>query len=345
MLSPDKIPSLNTNGANQLLSHGTATLIAKGTPEAPIAIVGCNPPNGLGCFGRTTVGCAVMLAGQGHVVCHSHAGNFWEGINGFTASPAYSKYGQQSWSIGLYNNDSFNCVCHPLSVQPFHVGPVYWIRNIVWNAYGGISAIKNVLGTQVLLFLHNTSSTHMKTPTDHPGVPADVATTIVQNNLSIGPLKRGTVLQYIEGNASPKYVISHNAYRKDAASAAFLVGKDRYESLEALRQATGHECGSLEVDCSVLQSAAEPPHGKMGTPLIYPDTVGLSPADGSPLIDAGTRIAGVNDTFAASAPDIGALGKGLPGPVYGPRHEDLRKRLEAWNQTVRTNQETKEEGN
>ena len=42
--------------------------------------------------------------------------------------------------------------------------------------------------------------------------------------------------------------------------------------------------------------------------------------DGCPAIDAGVEIANITDGFAGKAPDMGAIEKGLPLPVYGPRN-------------------------
>lgn len=322
-------------------------------------IIGCNPPDELGRFDRTKAGYAVVLAGQGHVVCHNYAANFWDGINVFTSSLADPQYGQQSRAIDFYNNDifnvsdnfieadggyanirilrnrCFNCVCHPLSTQPVHVGPVYWIRNIVWNADGGLMAIKDVFGAPVFLYLHNTSSTHMKLPLYRSRAVPGKSTVIVQNNVSVGPLEKNAVVHLLTGNASPDYRISHNAYRTNVPSASYAVGSEKYSSLAALRQATGHEKCSVEVDYRVFANAAEPPHTKRRSALVFPDDVDLHPRAEAPIIDAGTPIPGVNDLFSGAAPDIGAVEHGLPEPVYGPRLEAIRERLKAWTQSVR----------
>ena len=42
---------------------------------------------------------------------------------------------------------------------------------------------------------------------------------------------------------------------------------------------------------------------------------------GSRAVDAGCRLPNVNDAFAVSAPDLGALELGRPAPIYGPRHQ------------------------
>ena len=41
--------------------------------------------------------------------------------------------------------------------------------------------------------------------------------------------------------------------------------------------------------------------------------------EGSPFVDAGVKIANINDDFTGKAPDLGALEQGAPEPIYGPR--------------------------
>jgi hypothetical protein len=121
-----------------------------------------------GDWGVKAVGYAVNLAGRGHAVCYNRARSFWDGINVFTNSLADPALGQQSRAIDFYNNDiscigdnfietdggycnlrvlrnrCFNAIIHPLSMQPVYAGPVYWIRNVVYNAFRGRGAFKVV---------------------------------------------------------------------------------------------------------------------------------------------------------------------------------------------------------
>jgi hypothetical protein len=340
-------------------------------------ILGRNPADRLAPFGRTIAGYAVTLAGQGHAVCHNYAANFWDGIDVFTSSLADPRYGQQSRAIDFYNNDihncidqfieadggyanlrmlrnrCFNCSSQPLSVQPVHAGPVYWIRNLVWNACGGKMTLKNNNGAQVLLFLHNTSSTHMKMPPNNGQTP-EQGTWIIQNNLSIGPRNLGNirvnypegrwnpktgradipaadapVVEFCEGTANPSHIIDHNAYTSGIAGEVWMVGKSRFPSLVALREATGYEKHSLLVNgYEVFANAPEPPHARLDGPLVLPQQVDLRLKPGTAPVDAGARIAGINDAFTGKAPDIGAYELNQPLPVYGPRPGPYLQRLE-----------------
>ncbi len=307
-------------------------------------ITGRNPADKLGHFGSTTAGYAVNLGGQGHAVGHNRAANFWDGINVFTSALADPALGQQARAIDIYNNDiancsdqfieadggyanirvlrnrMFNCPSQPVSCQPVHAGPVYWIRNILWNVCGGRMNMKNNNGTQAYAFLHNTSSTHMKMPPNQ-GYPPEKTFWRIHNNLCVGPGGNGLALaEYAAAPPDPRRAVSHNAYNRAAGNAPCKIGKENFPSLDAMRAGTGFDRGSIFVDgYEVFAKAAEPPHAKGGTPLAAPDSVDLSPKPGAGAVDAGIAIPGVNDGFAGRAPDIGALEAGRPPPTYGPR--------------------------
>jgi hypothetical protein len=55
--------------------------------------------------------------------------------------------------------------------------------------------------------------------------------------------------------------------------------------------------------------------------LVDPQTVDLQLKEGSAPVDAGKLIPGINEDFTGDAPDLGALERGQPAPVYGPRGE------------------------
>ena len=303
-----------------------------------------NPWSG-GAWGRTKAGYAVNLSGQGHVVCYNYAANFWDVMNVFTSALADPFYGQQARAIDIYNNDlyngtdnfieadggftnirilrnrCFNCQAAPLSVQPVYEGPVYWIRNVVFNAASGRTAFKLVHGGNVLAY-HNTLTCF---PTmDY--VTGDV----MLNNVFLGPEvsegrepRKRAVLVVSDTTDS---VRDYNAYRVVGPVEGLIrVGNgedaEMHRSFEAFRQATGlEEHGIIVKDYSVLADAEEPTHADSNKdPLVDPDSVDLRPAEGSPLIDAGGVIPAVNEDYTGRAPDLGAYERGKPTPHYGPR--------------------------
>lgn len=310
-------------------------------------ITGRNNPEALGNFGRSESGYAVNLAGQGHVVCHNYAAHFWDGINVFTGSISDPEYGQQSRSIDIYNNilhnctdqfleadggyanirilrnRCFNCPSQPVSNQPVFAGPVYWIRNIVWNACGGRTMMKEHGEVQAYVFAHNTSSTQLRMPFEDQKTERD--SWLVANNASIGPQRENLpIVELFPGKAGPDRIVAHNAYREPLATQAWLCGETAYPSLDALRSATGFEAGSVLVSgYEVFEDAPEPPHTNREAGLVPPMSVDLRPRAGSALIDAARRLPGINDDYTGEGPDIGALEAGRPVPQYGPRTQPV----------------------
>jgi hypothetical protein len=314
--------------------------------------LGRNPADKLGHFGSTTAGYAVNLGGQGHAVGYNYAAQFWDGINVFTSALADPETGQQARAIDFCNNDihncsdqfietdggygnirvlrnrMFNCPSQPISSQVIHAGPVYFIRNILWNTHGGKANFKEHSGAQAFVFLHNTSSTHMATPF-LMSPPPDKMTWWIQNNLPVGPTNVKTMVRHLPGQADARHRASNNAYRANVPGAEWIAGKESFPSLDALRAATGQEAGSILVDgYDVFAGATEPPHARSGTPLVYPATVDVALRPGSAPVDAGLVIPGVNDNFTGRAPDLGAHEAGQPAPVYGPRNGPYLSRLE-----------------
>jgi hypothetical protein len=314
--------------------------------------LGRNPLTQVNGFGRTVGGYAVNLGGQGHTVAWNHAAGFWDGINVFTSALADPQYGQQARAIDIEHNDlstcsdqfietdggfanirvignrMVNCSSQPISCQPVHAGPVYWIRNILWNVHGGKGAMKEHSGAQAYVFLHNTSSTHMMVPF-HMSPSPDLCTWWIRNNLCLGPTTVPTQAQYLDADAGPRMVISHNAYRASVPKGVWKVGKRSFDALAALTQATGLENGSILVDGPAIFARASDPvhHAKIGSPVITAESIDLTPTHG--VVDAGIAIPGVNDGYVGKAPDIGAIESGQPAPSWGPRHSAHPERLAA----------------
>ena len=315
-------------------------------------ILGRGPQDELRGWPRSEVGYAVNLAGQGHAVGYNYAAGFWDGINVFTGSHSDPQWGQQSRAIDFYNNeisncgDQFieadggygnirllrnrlvNCPSQSVSVQNMPAGPVYWIRNIIWNANRGRGAMKTYGAAQVYLWLHNTASGHMSMPYRSAYDPG-ISTWIVQNNLQVGPPNEKFLLgQYCAGDAGPTHVVNHNAYNTAARDLPCQLGGKKFASLEALREATGFETDTIFVDgYTVFRDAPEPPHTAGGEPLVSGAEVDVRPKPNAPVVDAGAVIPGINADYTGKAPDIGALEVDRPVPTYGPRTGPYLERL------------------
>lgn len=130
----------------------------------------------------------ITVAGAGHVVCHNHIANFFDGI-GTDQSAGLPKEGRapaRPVSLDFYNNHISNvydncietdaathnirilrnvCINNghgSLSSQPVYGGPAYFIRNIVYHAPDR-GAIKMYSRPAGVLFYHNTFCAEVNT--------------------------------------------------------------------------------------------------------------------------------------------------------------------------------------
>ena len=91
----------------------------------------------------------------------------------------------------------------------------------------------------------------------------------------------------------------------------------RFKTLKEYSAATGQDAHSLLVDYDVFVKVAAP--GPDPRTLYKPADFDFQLRPGSAAVDAGVRLAGVNDDFTGRSPDLGAYEVGRPLPHYGPR--------------------------
>jgi hypothetical protein len=95
----------------------------------------------------------------------------------------------------------------------------------------------------------------------------------------------------------------------------------RFKTLADLTAATGAEAHGVEVDYDIFVNVRPPSPPDSSVPSAPYEAADLDfrlkPA--SKAIDAGQKIANVNEGFAGAAPDLGAYEAGQTIPVYGPR--------------------------
>jgi len=316
---------------------------------------------------------AVKLYGQGHVVAYNSIKQFHDGIDIATygnpdgvpnASPYKANPDRLPVSIDFYNNDvsnvEDNCIetdggahnvrvfrnrCfnngnRALSVQPMFGGPVYFIRNIVYDSPEGGAMKLTASGAGIVVY-HNTFLA--------PVEPMLLATSNLhfRNNLILGKSQNPAVFA-IESNTN--YTDSdYNGFRpNEGAEYSFewstppfsvralfpgemgalamqqqnqLEAKSRerrrFKTLKEYSEATGQDRHSVLVDYDVFQKVT-PPGPDLRT-LYKTSDFDFQLRPGSAAVDAGLRLTGVNDDFTGRAPDLGALEVGRPVPHYGPR--------------------------
>ena len=311
---------------------------------------------------------AVKIYGQGHVVAYNYVTQFHDGIDIATyGNPDGAPNVIQDRlpvSIDFYSNDvtnvEDNCIetdggahnirvfrnrCfnngnRALSVQPMFGGPVYFIRNIVYDSPEG-GALKLTASAAGIVVYHNTFLA--------PVEPMLLATSNLhfRNNLILGKSQNPGIFS-IESNTN--YSSSdYNGFRpNEGAEYSFewstppfsvralfpgemgalamqqqnqLEAKSRerrrFKTLKEYSEATGQDRHSVMVDYDVFQKVS-PPGPDLRT-LYKPGDFDFQLRPGSAAVDAGVRLTGVNDDFTGRAPDLGALEVGRSLPHYGPR--------------------------
>jgi len=227
-------------------------------------------------------------------------------------------------NIRVLRNRCFNGMAAPLSVQPVYAGPVYWIRNVVYNAHKGARAFKLEGGVNDnVICYHNTLTNHW---TNAGGLQFGD----IRNNLFMGPTRffgqrdrdRGRSVLKI-GFQDPAGLLDHNAHRTGLpVEMPFVFNNRAFASLADLAESTDAERHGVEVGSydQVFVAAEEPEHAPSNQGRLYrPEEVDLRLKSDSPVVDAGCRLPGINDRFSGKAPDLGAYELGNPLPHYGPR--------------------------
>ena len=217
----------------------------------------------------------------------------------------------------LYLN-RFTNVMAPISIQPAYGGPLYAIRNVAFNAsqeqiklksYGGIYEPSGAL------ILHNT----FVSPTHALSIAAGITqhNSVLENNLFIGP----STLTY---NRTVSWDVGVDAGRFDY-NGYFPNGGFFFRSSMAWRSPLP------ELSCVASGGLFEQHGVLLTTPIFEKGFVGpadkrqpASPGDfriaaSSNAIDRGKPLPGINSNFMGTGPDLGALERGCPPALYGPR--------------------------
>jgi len=203
----------------------------------------------------------------------------------------------QCSNVRIWGN-TFHDVLVGISLAPVYTGPVYAIRNLVYNTGAGNndypgSPFKFNSGydqSGPMYLFHNTadavlpgsSGLDIKSPGSWTSINA-------RNNIWAGT-------DYALSNANPNQPLDldyDNLYTTTPGELAWWAGlSDRHlNTLAELQSATGQETHGF----NLLPGFTNPVAGD------------YTLADGSGLIDVGLLIPGINDDFNGTAPDIGAF--------------------------------------
>jgi len=306
---------------------------------------------------------AVSIYGAGHIMAYNRVRGFHDGLD-------HATYGMPDGypdtprdrlpvAIDIYNNDvsvmhdncfetdgaarnvrvirnrCFNAVLGAMSPQPIFGGPVYFIRNVVYNAWWGPVKIHGE--PSGIYYLNNTYIGEFKQLSPASNLH-------LRNNLLLGQgttprvLSVDTFTNYSssdyngfypnpESNEafawnSPPFDEARNFYPAHKTSTERFVTipfeKRTFPTLKAYSRATGQDRHSRLVDYGIFVNAPKPDFTDP-TRVVAVESIDLRLKKGALAIDAGTPLPNVTDGFLGRAPDLGAYEYGAPLPHYGPR--------------------------
>jgi len=316
---------------------------------------------------------AVRVYGGGHVVAYNYVANFHDGIDVETYGnpdgsdavhgpfyPPRKDWDVRPVAIDFYNNlltnfhDNaieidgsmhnirvmrnlmLNSASHPFCNQPAMGGPVYWIRNVAYNAPFGVTRMSS--GAAGVVFLNNTMFSEFVAPTS--------GNLHLANNLILGQNANPEVFavhtftNYSESdyNGFRPSPVSKNSFQwtsppwgtvqdyhdlLETMDARTLVTRD-YPTLAAYSADAHQDRHSVLVDYDAFERVRPLDAKDVRTvqTLYKMEDLDFRVKAGSAPVDKGKVIPQVTDGYAGTAPDLGAVELGQPLPHYGPRPLD-----------------------
>ncbi len=267
----------------------------------------------------------VQISGTGHVVCYNRIRNYADAIDTFGRYPVAA--------IDVHNNEISECTddgiemdysehntrcfanrltnCYQgISIQPIHGGPVYVVRNAMYNI--GHEAFKMHSNPSGGLFFHNTSV--------KAGMPLllytrkTVSNCVLRNNLFVG-----TEGNYAYETTAPMKRCDFDYDGFAGRWKQFLKWNGvRYPTAEAVRdKAPVYRHVKVVEAAGLFASGIMPPASVKER--FAPSVNDLRPAGDGGAVDAGAVLPNINDGHRGAAPDLGAYEAGSQLPHYGPR--------------------------
>jgi hypothetical protein len=275
----------------------------------------------------------INVKGSGHVVCHNQLVGFGDALkieqDGARGNDFYGNEVLSAYDNGIELDTSegnarafrnrFTNTFVPISFQPVFGGPVYALRNVVVNvaedqlkfyALGG-SPPREPSG---VLVLHNTFVSPGRALL--MGSSATSRHFAIENNLFVGPdAPGGGGAVWLGPIADGRF--DHNGWFPDGTFDFQSAGT--WGSFAAMQAAGIFETHGVLLGAGTFANGLVPPPTYETT--VAPQDVTL--ASGAAAIDRGRVLANVNDAFTGAAPDLGALERGCPIPLYGVRPEGI----------------------
>jgi hypothetical protein len=269
----------------------------------------------------------INIQGSGHVVCHNRLIGWGDAMKveqdgaraidfyGNDVLSAYDnalEFDTSEGNVRAFRNRFTNTYA-TISFQPVFGGPVYALRNVIVNiAHENLKCHNETSG---LVIVHNTFV--------HPGIALNLedGTTshhlLVADNLFVGPAQ-------LDGNRVANWsgglddaTFDANGWYPDGRFDFGDAGD--WPSFAAMQAAGVFEAHGTLLDVDTFASGLVAPADY--TTTMAPQDVRL--AAGSPAVDAGIVLPGIDDGYAGTAPDLGAVELGCAEPAYGPRPDGV----------------------
>ena len=285
---------------------------------------------------------AIKVYGPGHVIAHNAIAYFHDAICISTYGPPEADPDRRASSIDIYNNDihlsnddfiesdggahnirvyqnrGVNAAHNGYSAQPVFGGPVYFIRNLLYQVPAGGAFKFNAAPSGILIY-HNTLIGEQTAREPYSNAH-------YRNNLFLGrdTPNRGIMTW---ANATSSYSSDYNGFRPnhnvvDQYTWLSPENKDTkgrtFPTLTDFQKATGQEGHGVEVDFDIFENLS-PPDPARRYHVYHAADLNFRLKPNSKAVDAGQILPTINDNFAGKGPDLGALELNQTQPHYGPR--------------------------
>jgi hypothetical protein len=288
---------------------------------------------------------AIKVYGSGHVICHNTISHFHDGICVDTHGLPHKEQDKKCVSIDIYRNDifnmsddfieadggehnirvfenrGFNSYHAGLSAQPVFGGPVYFLRNIIYQVPG--TALKFKVRSAGIYVFHNTFCTDLA---------IDPSSNLhMKNNLFFGPNERRASLNggfltinssldynaYLEKenqNYNWKYPTSQSQNNADDSEMEYI----KTSGLSEFTAKTGFEVHGMLSDYTIFNKVVQPNSNNSSKVIPVGDS-DFRLKSVANVIDKGALLPNINSNFHGNAPDLGALELNQKVPFYGKR--------------------------
>lgn len=262
----------------------------------------------------------IVMTGSGHVVCHNTLSGFGDalGLNWATDIPnrAIDFYGNDVlWAgdnglefdfgernIRGFRNRFTNAGNHALSFQPVWGGPIYAIRNVIFNTASAPYKLNN--DPSGFYILHNTAVRSGWAWTQYGGYAANYQ---FFNNLTIGTQNAVDMSTHVLLGE-----INGNGWWPDGQ---FRFGTS-WTSFNDLQHNSPYENTGVLLTTPIFENVVAFSSGH--TTFMWPLT-DVTLHSNSNGLDAGIVLPNLNNNYQGNGPDMGAHEKGQSLPLYGVR--------------------------